>query len=232
MQENKIEKLIFGIFFIVGIAAILLGIFLFGKVFNYSNTIDTVGTITKITSNRDYDGDTIYEVSISYSIDGKAYESKINGCPRDCHVGKQIDIYYDKDNPNRIGVKSLDMVFLIFPGLGIIFVIIGGRGILGIVNAKKSLKRLKESGQLIYADYVETILNTSYKVNGRSPYKIICEWVDPTDGNYYKFKSKNIWTNPENIIEQKNITKFPVYINNNNKKKYVVDIDILEENIL
>ena len=38
-----------------------------------------------------------------------------------------------------------------------------------------------------------------------------------------------IWTNPENIIEERNITQFPVYIDKNNKMKYVIDIDILED---
>ncbi len=43
------------------------------------------------------------------------------------------------------------------------------------------------------------------------------------------FKSRNIWSNPEDIIEEKNIKQFPVYIDKNNKKKYFVDIDILTE---
>lgn len=40
-------------------------------------------------------------------------------------------------------------------------------------------------------------------VNGRNPYNIICEWNNPLNGEKYKFKSKNIWKNPERIIEEK-----------------------------
>lgn len=83
-------------------------------------------------------------------------------------------------------------------------------------------------GKLIYADYDETIINTSYSINRRHPYKIICEWINPVDNEEYMFKSRNIWINPEDIIEERNIKQFPVYIDKNNKKKYVVDIDILE----
>ena len=47
----------------------------------------------------------------------------------------------------------------------------------------------------------------------------------------YIFKSKNIWINPENIIKEKNIKQFPVYIDNN-KKKYTIDIEFLTKNIV
>ncbi len=66
-------------------------------------------------------------------------------------------------------------------------------------------------------------------VNGRSPYNIICEWNNPLNGEKYKFKSKNIWKNPEGIIEEKNIKQFPVYINSQDLSKYAVDIDELKE---
>ena len=93
-------------------------------------------------------------------------------------------------------------------------------------------KRLKENGELIYANYVETVLNTSYRVNGKCPYNIICEWNNPLDGKKYVFKSKNIWTDPESTIEERNIKQFPVYINRDNMKKYAIDIEVLTENML
>ena len=48
----------------------------------------------------------------------------------------------------------------------------------------------------------------------------------------YIFKSKNIWLNPEHIIEERNIKEFPIYLDNKNKKKYVIDIDSLTENVV
>ena len=171
MKENKIENLIWIIFTIVGTICVIIGIALFGSVFNYANKVDTVGTITE------------------------------------------------------------DLLFLIFPGIGLIFLIIGGTGILVRINKRKLEKELKENGELIYANYNETILNTSYYVNGKSPYNIICEWNNPLDNKKYIFKSKNIWINPETIIKEKNIKQFPVYIDKN-KKKYVIDTDNLTENIV
>ena len=100
------------------------------------------------------------------------------------------------------------------------------------INKSSLEKRLKENGEVVYANYSETILNTMYKVNGKSPYIIICEWVNPVDNKRYIFKSKNIWIYPNNIIEEKNIKQFPVYIDKENKNKYFVDVDFLTEDVV
>ena len=227
MKENKIENLIWTIFASIGAIFVIIGLAVFGSIFNYENKVDTVGTITGISSY--YSGtnhNRNHEVYVSYTVDGKEYESRLNSYSSSFYEGKEIKIYYDKDNPNKIGVKSLDLLCLIFPGIGLIFFIIGGTGILVKINKRKSEKKLKENGELIYANYVETVLNTSYRVNGKCPYNIICEWNNTLDSKKYIFKSKNIW------IKEKDIKQFPVYIDNNNKKKYAIDVDILTENIV
>ena len=221
MKENKLENLIWILFASIGTLFVIIGLAVFGNVFNYKNKVDTTGTITEISP----------EVYVSYTAKGKQYESKLNGYSSSFHKGKEIEIYYDKANPNEIGMKSLDLLFLIFPGIGFIFLIIGGTGILVKINKRKLEKSLKENGELIYADYNETVLNTSYHVNGKCPYNIICDWNNPLDHKKYIFKSKNIWINPEKIIKEKNIKQFPVYIDSN-KKKYIIDVDALTEDIV
>ena len=232
MKESKLENLIWIIFASIGITFVIIGLVLFGNIFNYADKVDTIGIITKISSYGSTDNDINYKVYVSYIVDGKEYESMLNGYSSSFYEGKEINIYYDKNNPSKIGVKSLDLLFLIFPVTGLIFLIIGTTGILVKMNKRKLEKILKENGELIYANYVETVLNTSYRVNGRCPYNIICEWNNTLDGSKYIFKSKSIWINPENIIKEKNIKQFPVYIDKNNKKKYAVDIDILTENVV
>ena len=232
MKENKAENLILIGFTIIGALFVIIGMIMFGTVFNYKNKVNTTGTIAKISSYMDNNQEKSYEVYVSYTVEGKEYKSKINGYSSSFYEGKTIDIYYDKNNPNKIGVKSLDSLFLIFPVNWLIFLIIGGTGILLKINKRKSEKNLRESGEVIYANYVETVLNTRYTVNGRHPYNIICEWNNSLDNKKYIFKSKNIWMNPKNIIEERNIKQFPIYIDKNNKKKYVIDIDSLKEEVV
>jgi len=90
-------------------------------------------------------------------------------------------------------------------------------------------KTLKENGKLIYANYVKTIFCENNTVNDKHPYYIVCEWNNPQDGKKYMLKSKNIWWNPECIIYRKNIQTFPVYMDPNNSRKYIMDLDILKE---
>ena len=222
MKKNILENLVWLIFIFVGIIFFVIGI-ASSNMLGYQNKVNIIGTITELyTSN---DNETGYKVYVTYNVDGVEYESLLNGYSSNFYIGKEIEIYYDKDNPNIIGMKSLDLMFLLFSLIGFIFLVIGCTGIIvKIKNGKKEM-RLKENGLLIYANYIEAVLNTSYIVNGKSPYKIICEWVNPTGGNKYTFKSKNIWTNPENIIKERGIKQFPVFFNN--EKNYLVDTEFL-----
>ena len=232
MKENKTENLVWIIFAGIGGVFFIIGIFIMVGIFsNYANAVDTKGTITEIRSYGSSD-DRSHDVYVSYVVDGKEYVSELNAYSSTYYKGKEIKIYYDKNNPNKIGVKSMDLIFLIFPGIGLIFLIIGGSGIIININKKKAEKKLRETGQLIYADYSETTLNGSYQVNGRPPYNIICEWNDPVSNQKYIFRSKNLWLNPDKLIQEKNIRQFPVYIDRSNMKKYVVDTDILTNNII
>ncbi len=149
MKENKIENLIWILFASVGAIFVIIGFVVSLNIFNDKNKVNTVGTITEISS-YSRDDNRNHDVYVSYIVDGKEYESRLYSYSSSFYEGKKINIYYDKENPNKIGVKSLDLLFLIFPGIGLIFLIIGGTGILIKKNKKKLEKKLKENGKLIY----------------------------------------------------------------------------------
>lgn len=226
MQTNKIENLVWSIFFIVGTMFFIMGIFICADIFNTGGKVKTTGTIERISTGNGN------EVWISFYIDGEEKISRLNGYSSSFYEGKEVEIYYEEANPDRINMPSLDLIFLMFPGMGLLFAIIGGTGLLVKVIKKNKKKDLRESGEVVYGNYVETRLNFSYSVNNRHPYNIICKWNNPEDGKTYLYKSENIWFNPEPKIEDENITTFPIYVDSNNKKKYVVDIDKLTENIV
>ena len=232
MKENKVENMIWILFASIGLLFVVIGIFLCKDILNYENKIETTAIITQISSYRGGNGDRNHEVYVSYFIDENKQEARLNSYSSSFYEGKEIEIYYDKDNPSKVGVKSLDLLCLIFPGIGLIFAAVGGAALIIKWNKKRIGKNLKEKGEVIYADYVETVLNSSYSVNGRHPYYIICEWNNPEDGKKYLFRSQNIWINPENRIQEKNIKTFPVYINMEKKKQYRVDIECLIEDVV
>lgn len=217
---DKIEKIAYGVFFVIGLVFVFIGIGLTFTLYNYSNKVETVGVITRIDEN--YGTPKVY---VSYNVNDETRQSTLNSYSSNFKVGKELKIYYDKDNVSKIGNKETDLVFLVFPVMGLIFTIIGS---VGLFKNTDKLSKLKETGELLYADYEEVDINKHYSVNGVHPYNIICNLKEP-DGTIRKVKSVSLWTDPSDIIMDKNITRFPVYVNSKNRKKYYMDITDVEK---
>ncbi len=230
MKSEKIVYLIWWLFFGIGMVLILIGAMIGFHVFDYSDKVETTATIVKIDYGNNSDSGTY--TYVEYEVSGKTYVAPLNGQSTSWRVGKEIDIYYDKYDVYDIGQKSIDYIVLIVPGLGLIFALIGGIALWVIYAKKNKDNRLRRTGTRIMANYGESVLNTNYYVNGVSPYYIICHWNNPEDGKKYLFKSKNIWFDPEILIQENNITMLPVYINMKKKREYFVDVDFLTENIV
>lgn len=229
-NQNMAVKITMTIFFIIGAIFFAVGIAMCISTFT-SEKVETTGIISEIETYRSGD-EYRHKVYIEYEVDGKVYNSLLNNYMSNYYEGKEIDIYYNPDFPEKIGTRAGDTLVFIFPTLGLIFMMVGLIYFFIIIAKKNKTKKLKATGHLIHAKYQEIVINTSYSVNGRHPYNIICEWDNLDDNKKYIFKSDNIWFNPEVIISQKNIKTFPVYINLEKISEYYVDIDELEENVI
>lgn len=223
MNGEKTLKFLWGTFTTIGAIIVIIGLIVFFCIYNnYKNKVDTLGIITNAGG----------RTTVSYNVEGEEHESSFSGYSSSFHLGDEIEIYYDKEDVNKIGSKSLDLLYLILPGIGSVFLLIGVIG-LGVLSHKKNKEKdLRENGELVYATYLETIINRNVMVNGRNPYNVIVQWNNPEDGKKYLLKSKNIYFNPERLIEERNIKMFPVYINPNKKKQYFIDVDILKEYVV
>lgn len=90
---------------------------------------------------------------------------------------------------------------------------------------KKLATRLKQSGKIVVATINDIYIDTRLKVQGRSPYVISCQWVDPMfRDKIYIFKSESIWFDPREYVNGKTMV---VYIDETDPKKYYVDISFL-----
>lgn len=228
MKESKLDNLVWMIFLISGLVFAIIGVVICVNMLYTQGKVKTIGVIEEVSYGREHSSYTI----VSFEVNGEKITARANGYSSGFYKGKEIEIYYNEENPNQISIPSLDLLFLMFPGIGVLFVGIGGTGLLVKWRKKKREEKLREDGDVIYGDYVETRLNTSYSVNNRHPYNIICEWYNVEDGKTYIFKSNNMWMNPENKIEEQNITTFPIYIDLEDKKNYMVDIDSLTEDVV
>lgn len=234
MKNNKntfIQFIFPTIFIAVGLLIIILGIYLNIENSKFMKTaLQTEAEITNIATHRDSDGDTTHSVDVVFYVNGKEYEGELGAYSSNMYEGKTITVYYDPQNPNHFKSASSNIAsFIMIPFGGIFFAV--GCFILYRGIKSSSLKKLKESGRRIDAKIDDVSLNTNYSVNGRHPYIIDCSYFDEIEDKVYSFTSQNIWTNIQPIIDAKNITTIPVYIDENDSSKYFVDISIFNNYI-
>lgn len=222
MLNKKINRL-YILFLIIGIIITSIGLYTAIKTLDNSNKVDTIGTITSIVSTSSDTPD----VYVTYNVDGKRYTSVMRGYSSTFYEGKKIDIYYMKNDPNTIGSKKLELLLLLIPFMGLIFLLIGGTNIFKIISNKKKKERLIKTGTKIEATYLETTTNFHVNILGRNPSNIICEYDDPISKNTYRFKSERLWYDPSLYISDCEIETFTVYVNKDNMKDYYVDIEEL-----
>ena len=74
MKRNKVENLIWVIFFVCGLVFTIIGIIICINVFNYNDKIETTGKITEIGGYRNSNGNIEQEVYVEYTVDGTPYK--------------------------------------------------------------------------------------------------------------------------------------------------------------
>lgn len=220
---KHIETFIFSMFFAIGMVFVIIGLALFVPAYSRQQEyIPAKAEIIQIY----YEGKDDHTVIVQYTVNDTVYKSKLNFYSSSFSVGQEIDILYSPENPKKISAKDSAALFLIFPGVGAIFALIGFSGIFVKLRKKILRKRLLENGEKIYADFVEVTKNWHYSVNHRHPYNVICRWQNPTDGQTYTFKSENLWDYPQYLTENTEI-QIPVYTDIFNIKKYYMDLSEL-----
>ena len=182
-------------FTFMGMLFLILGIMFCQPLFS-KNYIATTATISRIIDCSNSSSSCQNKIYLTYEVNGKAYESTVNISSTSYYEGKEITIYYDTNKPSNVLIKSVILIFLIFPVFGLLFIGIGIGGLIFNWHKIKSNEILKETGLGIQAKYLKTRLNPYYRVNGKYPYKITCEGVNPYDNKKYIYESENIWFDP------------------------------------
>jgi len=211
---------------IVGVVFMLVGINEKNKYSEFrKNAVEHSATITEIEKRNDNS-----KVYVKYTVSGQEYKNTLGYYTSGMYVGKEITIYYNPENPNDIQASGFG-AYIIF-GFGAVCFLAGAGWIFAGIKRKNLKQMLISMDYVVHAEFESVDHDTSLKVNGKSPYKILCRWVDKGDSITYLYKSENIWYNPSKTIKDKGITTFPVYINPNNPKQYYISIEQIEEKVV
>lgn len=203
-MKKDFGTVLFSVFFIVfGGIFFAAGAFILKSNLDFKKDAVIVNAeIVDIESYRDRDGDRHYTVYVSYSIGGEYYSYvSLDSYTAGMHVGKMIDVYVNPSSPSQ--AKSAGDIYL-FPA---VFVLMGGVVMtIGMVVAIRAMKqgrkykRLLTTGKPLQAVVDRIDLNHSYSVNGAHPFILYCSYTDEYQNMTYRFKSDNLWENPEPVL--------------------------------
>ncbi|WP_419901204.1 DUF3592 domain-containing protein [Kiloniella sp.] len=180
------------------------------------------------TSNTSY----VYRPRVQFTSDsGEIIEfiSSVGSNPASFAEGEIIEVLYDTEVPHNAQINSFFSLWfgpLLTGFLGVAFSLIG-RGIILFTHLKtKQNHYLRIHGSPIITKFDSIIENRRITYNNRHPFQIITQWQNPITGKVHIFKSNNIWYDPTQYIEGKDIT---VFINRDNPDKHLVDLSFLPE---
>ena len=157
------------------------------------------------------------------------FVSSTGSRPASFQVGERVHVLYSPDNPTRARIDSFGSLWvlpLVFGSLGLVFCSVGLGPLLWQKRAQQRDDWLRANGQRIIADFERVELNTSLRVNGRCPYRIVCQWLDPASNRVHVFRSHNLWYDPQRYIQGNTML---VLVDPANPKRYFVDTSFLPE---
>lgn len=141
--------------------------------------------------------------------------------------GEAVEVLYHADAPDKArinGFMSLWFGPLLVGGMGVLFTAIGAAMIVVPIRRKRLEADLKIHGVPIEAQFESVEQNTSMKVNGQSPWRVLAQWLDPATSQVHVFKSDNLWFDPSAYIKDRKIN---VFMDRTDPKKYYVDLSFL-----
>lgn len=120
-----------------------------------------------------------------------------------------------------VAIASGEWALLVGGLVGLVFLCLGVGFLVHRSRHQKRRRFLLESGQRIYADITEVTYDTRVRFNGRCPFVILCQAIEPRSGQVYVFESESLWFDPAPYLH--NVTRLPVYVDPENYRHYTVD---------
>lgn len=184
------------------------------------NAIKTDATVKKVQFVNEN-----YLLDITYEVDNKDYDNTIMYDGDSITINDKVSIKYNSKNPLDIITTNHAKEIIIFTPLAIIFIT---GSVIYTLNQKRKANRiakLKQNGNLIYAD-IEGIFvnNAAKKRKGKLPYHIKAIYTNPETQTTLTYLSQDYYEDLLMLTSSKTITKVPVYINKKNASDYYMDL--------
>lgn len=187
------------------------------------------GTVVYLVKNKDSDS-VVYKPVVQFTgQNGEQAEftSSVGTNPPAYSVGDTVEVLYAPDDIDDAKINDLFSLLgsvIILTAFGGVFFLLGAIiFMVGIFRNRKKLY-LQRQGVAVEAEFQSVRLNRSIAVNGKNPFVIVCQWLNPMTGSVHLFESENLWFDPSSYLTER---KFKVLIEKDNPKKYWIDISFL-----
>ena len=231
MSPKHGMTLFIGIFTFVGGTFFAIGLALFTESVNFKRTASSAeGVVYDIETRSDSDGSSYYPM-VRFTPAGAEepveFTGGVGSNPSSYKRDQKVKVIYDPKNPEKARIDSFfetALFPLVFSGMGGIFLAIGLGFLISRIKDRQNDAWLRLNGKQVTAKITGVEYDTSFKVNGQSPWRITAQWHNPNTNQVHVFRSDQIWFDPSPYIETEEIT---VLIDPKNLKKYDVDLRFL-----
>lgn len=185
------------------------------------------GVVIDLERSRDSDGDTTYRPVVEYTDQNGTkhqFVESVGSNPSAFSRGEQVEVIYDPWEPEEAIIDSFTTRYLFplaFGGFGSIFALIGGGLMFAWFRRRAIISDLKESGLRIQARFNDCYLDTSTRINGRSPYRVTAQAVHPATGKLASFQSDAIWLDLTDTLKDRDV---PVIVDPKDPDDHYVDL--------
>ena len=215
---------------LIGICLLTVSFFFQQKTRSFlAQAVKADGVVIDLASSHSSHGTTYAPVVRFVSQDGTPiqFTSSSSTNPPSYRRGQKVQVVYNQTNPYEAKINSFMSLWglpSIVGGIGALLLAISAAISLASTLGKRADDYLRRNGTPIQTDFQSVSLNTNLQVNGRSPFHIYTQWKDSDTSEVHVFHSKNIWYDPTQYIDQKQIT---VFVDRKNLKKYLMDVSFL-----
>jgi len=222
------------IFLGIGVLMLIGALLLWNSTRRFIANADTAqGKVIELIEVRDEDdGSITYKPVVTFEAPtGKSitFTASFSSKPAPYDVGESVEVLYAPDDPHDARIRGFGSLWLgptILGGLGIVFAGIGGGMLLARRMDDRKKNFLMAYGNAIQTDFQGVERNTSLKINGRNPWRITSQWLDPASNKLRVFHSENLWFDPTRFATAKTVT---VLLDPKNPKRYHMDVSFLPE---
>ncbi|MBX2968162.1 MAG: DUF3592 domain-containing protein [Cyclobacteriaceae bacterium] len=145
-------------------------------------------------------------------------------------VGDVVTVHYPPGKPEEAEIKSFFSQWFVPLFLSVFVLSFGGVGFYGLSKQLKLIRAKRDlftygKGRKTSLPVTDIIHDTSFKVNGRSPFVIVCQYHDAVSNKLYEFKSDHIWYDPAVLLKSRE--GVDIYIDPNDLTRYYMDTSFL-----